>query len=205
MLVLDVFNKLGSEDGFETSSNNLNIAESELKTDVLPELHQVGDSQKYGVHCIFNDVLSEEAGRSNGHWVAVNHLESLLEDWMLADWRSNLFLPKETSQVLLQEWVNYKTRSHFMHVFALRSLFRDVLRSSDGLHRYLWQFSLDVKGERSEFPHIDTLSASDFLKKVLDEWFPDDEHLWLRFERFARVRSSLSRVVVFPWVGAPVL
>ena len=80
------------ENDLEASVRNSNGGKPEVEHEVPVVLDQINDCQEDCVQGIVNNFLTEQAGRSNGDWVAVNHAESLLENGVLTLRGQNLLL-----------------------------------------------------------------------------------------------------------------
>ena len=87
------------------------ISETELKEDVTVVLHEVLDREEDGVQGIGNHVLSQEAGSRDGHGVAVDHPETLLEDGFLTTCRGYFLLAGVPGQMDPQAFFNHEAGS----------------------------------------------------------------------------------------------
>jgi hypothetical protein len=101
LFVVDLLSEAVCKDHIQVFVEYSHIAEAKCEVDVLAKLNQINDGQEYSVEAVGDDVLTEEAGRSNGHGVAVDHAEALLEDGVLTLGRQDLLLvvvPLEVGQ-----------------------------------------------------------------------------------------------------------
>jgi len=107
------------EHNFETSVSNSDIGKTKVQVQVLVILDQINDSQKDGIEGIINNFFSKKASSCNGDWVAVDHAEALLENWILTLRWNNLFFAWIVNKVALQARINNEARSHVVYVLAV--------------------------------------------------------------------------------------
>ena len=102
--------------------------------------------------------------------------------------------------MVLDQWVDHEYWLQMMNILSLLSLGENVdLWASISLSN-LWELSLDVIGEASEFFDVHRFSCSHILSDVFDQGFPDEHVLGLWLKRLKVARGSSSRCVVLSWV-----
>ena len=79
-LVLDALDEVVREERLQRAVDHGHARKAKLKHDVFVVLDEVLNCEEDSVEGVVDYVLSEEAGCCNGHWVAVDHAEALLED-----------------------------------------------------------------------------------------------------------------------------
>ena len=88
-------------------------------------------------------------------------------------------------QTLLEVLVNHENWLQMVNIFPLSSLsenvdsWRNVSAAMD-----FGQFSVDFESEAAEFFDIDRLSISDVFVDILDQTFPNNQHLGFGLQGF---------------------
>lgn len=124
---------------------------------------------------------------------------------MLANCGRDLLLSWVSDKVVLQEWIDHEDWLQVMNILSFHALGPDVdLRTNRSLSN-LGELSLHIVGEGSELLDVDAPSGLDVVLDILDERFPDDQHLSFRLKRLEVRRCSLSRLIVLSWVLVSVL
>lgn len=100
-----------TEENLEIFGCASNVSETKLQEDITVVLHEVLDGQEDRVQGIGNHIFAQEAGCSNGHWVAVDHPEALLEDGFLTTGGSDFFLAGVPGQMDPQAFFNHEAGS----------------------------------------------------------------------------------------------
>ena len=122
MLILDWYLEVLCELHSETTVDDLDSGEAKVKADVFVVLNQVNNSQEYRVQSIVDNFSPKKACSCDGNWIAVDHAEALLEDWVLALSRQDFLLALVMNKMLLEAWVNNEAGSDMMDVTSLKPM-----------------------------------------------------------------------------------
>ena len=114
------------EDDLEAAVDNSNAGKAEVQVKVLVILDQINDCEEDSLQRVIDNFFTEEACCCNGHGVAVDHAEALLENGILTLRGDYLLLPWVVDEVALETRVHHEARSHVVHVLAVESLIVQV-------------------------------------------------------------------------------
>lgn len=99
----------------------MNVAETELKHDVMVILDHVLDRQENCAQSVLNHFLAHLAGNSDGNGVSVDHPEALLEDGTLRLGRGDLLLAVVADRQSLKVLVDHEAGLKVVDVLTLLS------------------------------------------------------------------------------------
>jgi len=110
VLVSDLLAKVAGEVTGKVSVSETHAAESHLDGEVSVLTDKVLNSQPNGLEGIVNDLFAHLGGSGDRHGVGVDHSESLRVDRFLTFGGVNLFLSVVAVEVVLNLFINDKTR-----------------------------------------------------------------------------------------------
>lgn len=130
------------------------------------------------VEGIINDLFAHLAGGGDWDRVSIDHAETLLVNRFLAASGSDLFFAVITVEMVLNAFINDKSRLQGMDMLAVFCLGAHVLVDINlTAGRDLGKLSSNIEGEGAELADVNGSASTHLVIHVLDEGSPDDEHL----------------------------
>ncbi len=173
----------------QVSVHYLDVARANHHLQVLSQLCKINNGPWKCGQNGFSDIFIERAWCSNRNWVAEDHIEALLVDWMLTLGFDDFFLSGVSQQNILQFFIRNKARANRVVVHTLFALIREIFGDIEvGMLCGFDEICVYFEGKGSEVAVVYSAAVNNLLPDVLSESLDDKMELglWIQgLHRFA--------------------